>query len=69
MASLGSISMKKLWVLLGFCCFALLSMVDLVSSSSSKFDELFQASWANDHFVYEGDEVLKMKLDYNSGII
>lgn len=43
-------------------------MVDLVSSSSSKFDELFQASWANDHFVYEGDEVLKMKLDYNSGI-
>ncbi|XP_027170361.1 xyloglucan endotransglucosylase/hydrolase protein 9 [Coffea eugenioides] len=67
MASLGSISMKKLWVLLGFCCFALLSVVDLVSSSSSKFDELFQASWANDHFVYEGDEVLKMKLDYNSG--
>lgn len=33
---------------------------------SSSFDELFQPSWALDHFTYEG-EVLKMKLDNYSG--
>ncbi|KAK3010785.1 hypothetical protein RJ639_011311 [Escallonia herrerae] len=32
------------------------------SVCSSKFDELFQPYWANDHFVYEGEQ-LKMKLD------
>lgn len=37
------------------------------SVSSSKFDELFQPSWAFDHFSYEG-ETLKMKLDNYSGI-
>ncbi|XAR55431.1 Xyloglucan:xyloglucosyl transferase [Bertholletia excelsa] len=36
------------------------------SVSSSKFDELFQPSWALDHFIYEG-ELLKMKLDNYSG--
>jgi xyloglucan:xyloglucosyl transferase len=35
-------------------------------SSSSKFDELFQPSWALDHFVYEGN-LLKLKLDNSSG--
>lgn len=31
-----------------------------------RFDELFQPSWALDHFTYEG-ELLKMKLDNYSG--
>lgn len=35
-------------------------------ASSSKFDELFQPSWALDHFSYEGDS-LKLKLDNFSG--
>ncbi|KAG5233524.1 Xyloglucan endotransglucosylase/hydrolase protein [Salix suchowensis] len=34
--------------------------------SSAKFDELFQPSWAQDHFAYEG-ELLKLKLDSYSG--
>ncbi|GER43135.1 xyloglucan endotransglucosylase/hydrolase 9 [Striga asiatica] len=34
--------------------------------SSSRFDELYQPSWAMDHFTYEG-EVLRMKLDNSSG--
>lgn len=43
-------------------------MVGSVSSAAvSKFDDLFQPSWAMDHFVYEGD-LLKMKLDNYSGI-
>ncbi|KAF8022353.1 hypothetical protein BT93_F0014 [Corymbia citriodora subsp. variegata] len=32
----------------------------------ARFDELYQPSWAMDHFVYEG-EVLKLKLDNSSG--
>ncbi|KAK4784785.1 hypothetical protein SAY86_019153 [Trapa natans] len=36
------------------------------SVSSTKFEELFQPSWAADHHVHEGD-VLKLKLDYYSG--
>lgn len=35
-------------------------------ASSAKFDELFQPSWALDHFTYEG-ELLKLKLDNYSG--
>lgn len=34
--------------------------------SSAKFDELFQPSWAQDHFAYEG-ELLRLKLDSYSG--
>ncbi|CAN0914673.1 Xyloglucan endotransglucosylase protein 6 [Linum grandiflorum] len=34
--------------------------------SSAKFDDLFQPSWAFDHFVYEGEQ-LKLKLDNYSG--
>lgn len=49
-------------VFLGF--FLGLVLVGLVSSA--KFDQLFQPSWANDHFVYEG-ELLKLKLDHYSG--
>lgn len=41
-------------------------LMSFVSSSSSKFDELFQPSWALDHFSYEG-EILKLKLDNYSG--
>ncbi|XP_010667960.1 xyloglucan endotransglucosylase protein 6 [Beta vulgaris subsp. vulgaris] len=47
-----------------YFCFAILMMVEVVSSS--KFDELFQPSWALDHFTYEG-ELLKLKLDNFSG--
>ena len=44
-----------------------LGLVVCVSSvSSAKFGELFQPSWATDHFVYEG-ELLKLKLDNFSG--
>lgn len=42
-------------------------LMSFVSSSSSKFDELFQPSWALDHFSYEG-EILKLKLDNYSGL-
>ncbi|WJX49872.1 Xyloglucan endotransglucosylase protein 6 [Trifolium repens] len=47
-----------------FVCLMLMLCVSL--SSSSKFDELFQPSWALDHFVYEGN-LLKLKLDNSSG--
>ena len=35
-------------------------------AASAKFDELFQPSWAMDHFIHEG-ELLKLKLDNYSG--
>ncbi|CAM8877159.1 hypothetical protein QQ045_019003 [Rhodiola kirilowii] len=35
-------------------------------SSAAKFGELFQPSWAQDHFEYDG-ELLKLKLDNYSG--
>ena len=35
-------------------------------ATSAKFDELFQPSWAHDHFLYEGEQ-LKLKLDNYSG--
>lgn len=41
-------------------------VVTVSSVSSAKFEELFQPSWAMDHFVYEG-ELLKLKLDNYSG--
>lgn len=44
----------------------MMMMVEFVSSSSSKFDQLFQPSWALDHFIHEG-ESLKLKLDNFSG--
>lgn len=46
------------------CMFVSFTLVGLVSSA--KFDELFQPSWAFDHFVHEG-ELLKLKLDNYSG--
>uniref|UniRef100_A0A7N0TJU7 Xyloglucan endotransglucosylase/hydrolase n=1 Tax=Kalanchoe fedtschenkoi TaxID=63787 RepID=A0A7N0TJU7_KALFE len=45
----------------------LLVLMMVVSlSSAAKFEELFQPSWAQDHFEYEG-ELLKLKLDNYSG--
>ncbi|KAI5340402.1 hypothetical protein PRUPE_3G223200 [Prunus persica] len=44
-----------------FVGFALVGLV-----SSAKFDELFQPTWAFDHFTHEG-ELLHMKLDNFSG--
>ncbi|KAG6404853.1 hypothetical protein SASPL_132429 [Salvia splendens] len=44
--------------------FAAFAMVGL--ANSSKFDQLFQPSWAFDHFTNEG-EVVHMKLDNHSG--
>ncbi|MCD7469391.1 Xyloglucan endotransglucosylase/hydrolase protein 9 [Datura stramonium] len=48
------------WVFFGFS----LMMVGLVSSS--RFEELYQPSWALDHLTTEG-EILRMKLDHLSG--
>ncbi|KAL8167565.1 hypothetical protein V2J09_009064 [Rumex salicifolius] len=48
------------------CFGVVLAMGSVESSSSSKFTELFQPSWANDHFIYQGD-LLKLKLDNFSG--
>lgn len=42
------------------------ALVSLGLVSSAKFEELFQPSWAMDHFMYEG-ELLKLKLDNFSG--
>jgi xyloglucan:xyloglucosyl transferase len=33
---------------------------------ATKFDDVVQPSWANDHMVYDGD-LLKLRLDANSG--
>ncbi|KAK1309143.1 Xyloglucan endotransglucosylase/hydrolase protein 9 [Acorus calamus] len=48
-----------------FYVFITLALASNVSSSK-KFDELFQSSWASDHLIYEG-ELLKLKLDNYSG--
>jgi hypothetical protein len=34
--------------------------------AATKFDDVVQPSWANDHVVYDGD-LLKLRLDSNSG--
>lgn len=52
---------------MGVCVVFLMVGLVMSSSSTSRFDEFFQPSWALDHFLYEG-EVLRMKLDTNSGI-
>lgn len=57
--SLSTRGWVLLWVMIGL-------MMVVTSVSSKKFDELFQARWALDHFVYQGD-TLKMKLDNFSG--
>lgn len=35
-------------------------------AAATKFDDVVQPSWANDHMVYDGD-LLKLRLDANSG--
>lgn len=62
MGPVSSLSTKG-WVVLGVMI-GLMMVVTPVSSK--KFDELFQARWALDHFVYQGD-TLRMKLDKLSG--
>ncbi|KAM7489711.1 hypothetical protein LguiB_027195 [Lonicera macranthoides] len=60
---MGAVPLSMGWVFLGFS----LAIVLLVgSASSARFDQLFQPTWAMDHFAYEGD-TLKMKLDNYSG--
>ncbi|KAI3440682.1 uncharacterized protein J3R85_003116 [Psidium guajava] len=59
MAVLGFSKMSLLFGLL-----VSLALVGLVMSA--RFDELYQPSWAMDHFAYEGD-VLRLKLDNYSG--
>ncbi|OIW08415.1 hypothetical protein TanjilG_03091 [Lupinus angustifolius] len=46
-----------------FVCLVLLGVAMAVSS---KFDQLFQSTWASDHLVHQGD-FLKLKLDNHSG--
>lgn len=55
-------SSKMSWFFGLFVCL----MLSVSLSTSSKFDELFQPSWAFDHFLHEGD-LLKLKLDNSSG--
>lgn len=62
MGPVSSLATKG-WVVLGVMI-GLMMVVTPVSSK--KFDELFQARWALDHFVYQGD-TLRMKLDKLSG--
>ncbi|XP_062186307.1 uncharacterized protein LOC133889842 isoform X1 [Phragmites australis] len=38
----------------------------VVAAGASKFDDVVQPSWANDHIVYDGD-LLKLRLDSSSG--
>ncbi|KAJ4976003.1 hypothetical protein NE237_001109 [Protea cynaroides] len=47
-----------------FYCLSIVVLVGLVNAS--RFDELFQPSWAQDHFSYEGEQ-LNLKLDNFSG--
>lgn len=46
-----------------FLCFLMVGYVE-----SRNFHELFQPSWAFDHFIYEG-ELLKLRLDNSSGTL
>ncbi|PKA66533.1 Xyloglucan endotransglucosylase/hydrolase protein 9 [Apostasia shenzhenica] len=46
--------------------FIAFSATAAAAADSSRFDDLFQASWASDHMIYDGS-VLKLKLDNFSG--
>jgi hypothetical protein len=43
-----------------------MSMVTSLAMAASKFDDVIQPSWANDHVIYDGD-LLMLKLDNFSG--
>ncbi|XP_021726849.1 xyloglucan endotransglucosylase/hydrolase protein 9-like [Chenopodium quinoa] len=60
---MGSFIGSKKFVIF-YLSFVVLVMAEVVSSS--KFDELFQPTWAFDHFIHEGEQ-LKLKLDNFSG--
>jgi predicted transporter len=44
-----------------------ISMATSLAMAASKFDDVIQPSWANDHVIYDGD-ILMLKLDNFSGI-
>ena len=50
----------------GLTLLLLVGVANAVANTSNKFDQLFQPSWAFDHFIHEGD-LLKLKLDNFSG--
>nr|ACU23492.1 unknown [Glycine max] len=50
----------------GLTSLLLVGVANAVANTSNKFDQLFQPSWAFDHFIHEGD-LLKLKLDSFSG--
>ncbi|XP_078175890.1 xyloglucan endotransglucosylase protein 6-like [Carex rostrata] len=43
-----------------------ISMANSLAMAASKFDDVIQPSWANDHIIYDGD-LLMLKLDNSSG--
>ncbi|XP_010241004.1 PREDICTED: xyloglucan endotransglucosylase/hydrolase protein 9-like [Nelumbo nucifera] len=49
-----------------FVFFVFYEVVSFRITSTPRFDELFQPSWALDHFIFEGEQV-KLKLDNYSG--
>ncbi|KAL7000250.1 Xyloglucan endotransglucosylase protein 6 [Sarracenia purpurea var. burkii] len=59
-----ALSLLSMACILFFLSVAALTVAS--SLNSSRFDDLFQPSWALDHFIYEG-ELLQMKLDNYSG--
>lgn len=66
--TLTIVTMSKgilLWCVL--VAFAMVNNCVSLSTVPSRFDELYQPTWAMDHFVYQGD-LIKMRLDNFSGI-
>lgn len=53
-------------VLVAAAVAALLGAGVAAAAAATKFDDVVQPSWANDHVVYDGD-LLKLRLDSNSG--
>ncbi|KAI0495163.1 hypothetical protein KFK09_025312 [Dendrobium nobile] len=47
-------------------CVAVSAATVVAAGNGSRFDELFQSSWASDHMIYDG-ELLTLKLDNFSG--
>ncbi|KAJ1272943.1 hypothetical protein BS78_06G241700 [Paspalum vaginatum] len=60
----GTVRAEAAAVLVAAAVAALLGAA--VAAAASKFDDVVQPSWANDHVVYDGD-LLKLRLDANSG--
>ncbi|WCJ37672.1 Xyloglucan endotransglucosylase/hydrolase [Euphorbia peplus] len=60
----SSLLHQKMAILIGYVVVGLIMFGSV--SSAARFDELYQTTWAPDHFLYEG-ELLRMKLDNYSG--